>query len=976
MTTFTGINGTDGANGATPPPGNDGADGGNATAGGSGESLVIDITEENIQELLGGQSLLATSGSGGKGGGGGHANAGAPGGIGGNGATGGQGGDLTIDLTGISYTEVMTIIATGGTAGYGGGGGLGGNGIAGTGGAAGLAANGGDNGDVLIRLTDSTVITDPLHPSARLNLTAGFTAGYMLGGFGRTGSAGDTPGDGGDGGRGGDGGTAGVLVDSVYLSFDTGFNSHRIEVIGALGGIAGDGGRGGAGTTAGQYGAGGRGGDGGDGSDVAITFTNNHITGTPADERLKLEFVLNGGRGGIGGEGGLGGADLGERASNGINGASGLATLTFSGNTIDGGAGNDTLVLAFARGIYVDETRGEEWDPTGIGGIYIDLANGYMEVGGQVNSLVGVENLTFEVQNGIFVPGDPFLDMADHIFAYGSNAANQILGSNWAPGFFYGRGGDDILFGRGLNDRLDGGSGADELVGGDGLDRLYGGSGLDFLEGGAGNDILDGGSGGDTLIGGNGNDQYYVDSNSDIVTESDGGGIDVVFAAFNYTLGNHVDDLTLTGTANINGTGNDLNNTLTGNTGDNVLSGGLGNDAYYIQNAGDKVVEANNAGNDVIYSEVSYSLVGRYVEALYLTGDTAVEAIGNGSANQLYGNALNNLLDGGAGVDIMVGNAGDDTYFVNVASDEIFEGADGGLDTVYASASYLLSAEVERLILTGTAANGTGNLSNNVITGNDGNNVLDGAGGVDTLVGGLGNDTYYVDDSLDIVTEASGAGTDTVIASASYNLTGRVVENLTLTGADDLTAIGNGVGNKLTGNTGNNLLDGGAGADTMTGGLGNDTYYVQATGDKVVEAGGEGTDIIYSTVSYNLTGRYAETLNLTGSANIDALGNSLANTLIGNAGANTLNGLGGNDILTGNGGADIFLFGLGSRADTVTDFSAAQNDTLNINAHTGGVANAGLVTQAGADTVINLGGGNVITLLNAVRADVLAQIVW
>ena len=80
-------------------------------------------------------------------------------------------------------------------------------------------------------------------------------------------------------------------------------------------------------------------------------------------------------------------------------------------------------------------------------------------------------------------------------------------------------------------------------------------------------------------------------------------------------------------------------------------------------------------------------------------------------------------------------------------------------------ASYTLGANLENLTYTGSASFvGTGNSLVNVITGSVGNDTLDGganAAGVDTLIGGTGNDTYVVNSAGDVVTEATGAGTDT-----------------------------------------------------------------------------------------------------------------------------------------------------------------------------------------------------------------------
>src|SRR5690606_4692680 len=114
------------------------------------------------------------------------------------------------------------------------------------------------------------------------------------------------------------------------------------------------------------------------------------------------------------------------------------------------------------------------------------------------------------------------------------------------------------------------------------------------------------------------------------------------------------------------------------------------------------------------------------------------------------------------------------------------------------------------------------NVLDNTLTGNSGNNTLDGGAGVDTLAGGAGNDTYIVDNSADVVIENAGQGTDSVFASADYALSDNV-ENLTLTGANNLNATGNAQDNVLSGNAGDNVLYGNAGSDTLAGGAGNDT---------------------------------------------------------------------------------------------------------------------------------------------------------
>jgi serralysin len=343
--------------------------------------------------------------------------------------------------------------------------------------------------------------------------------------------------------------------------------------------------------------------------------------------------------------------------------------------------------------------------------------------------------------------------------------------------------------------------------------------------------------------------------------------------------------------------GNDVDNVLTGNAGDDILTG--------------------NAGNDTL--------------------------LGGVGADKLNGGTGNDSLDGGAGADQMAGGTGDDSYVVDDTGDVVTEAAGEGIDRVTASISYALAANVENLVLAGTAVSGTGNELDNFITGNDAANILTGAAGNDTLVGnggddtldgglgadqmagGTGNDSYVVDNAGDVVTEQAGQGTDTVTSSISYTL-GDNVENLALSGgATDGT--GNGLDNVLTGSGldnhlsgglgndtlyglgGNDVLDGGAGADKMVGGTGNDTYYVDNAGDIVVELGGEGTDTVSSAISYTL-GDNVENLILTGSA-LDGTGNALDNVLTGNSLSNHLSGGAGNDTLIGGDGVDYFTGGLG-----------------------------------------------------------------
>lgn len=209
---------------------------------------------------------------------------------------------------------------------------------------------------------------------------------------------------------------------------------------------------------------------------------------------------------------------------------------------------------------------------------------------------------------------------------------------------------------------------------------------------------------------------------------------------------------------------------------------------------------------------------------------------GNNNNNNLVGTAADDVIDGLAGADTMAGGLGNDTYIVDNINDKIIEYANQGIDTVQASVSYGLAVYLENLILTGSAAiNATGNTQNNVLTGNSGNNILDGGLGADSMIGGLGHDLYIVDNSGDVVTEATNAGIDSVESSVNYAL-GSNVENIILTGTAT-TATGNSLDNFLAGNAANNTISGGAGADILIGGAGNDSLTGGAGDDTVIGDG-------------------------------------------------------------------------------------------------------------------------------------------
>ena len=254
-----------------------------------------------------------------------------------------------------------------------------------------------------------------------------------------------------------------------------------------------------------------------------------------------------------------------------------------------------------------------------------------------------------------------------------------------------------------------------------------------------------------TFTGGPGNDTYTIDNSDDQIIEQPNGGTDLANASVSYVLPANVENLTLTGTANINGTGNDLANVITGNSGDNVLSGMGGNDTLYGMDGNDTLIGGD--GNDSFYGgngidTVSYadapSSVVVYlnqggVNGGYAAGDTIFDAenlIGSQFTDVLHGDAGDNVLTGLGGNDQLLGGDGNDTL-------------DGGVGD-----DFLL-----------------GGNGNDRLLGGDGADVLSGGSGVDTMTGGIGTDTFLgtaAELSGDTITDLS-AGDKIVISDANLS---------------------------------------------------------------------------------------------------------------------------------------------------------------------------------------------------------------
>src|SRR5882724_2118236 len=707
-------------------------------------------------------------------------------------------------------------------------------------------------------------------------------------------------------------------------------------------------------------------------------------------------------------------------------------------NKLSGLAGNDTL-------------NGGDGDDTLDGGTGKDLMSGgdgndiYVLDIGVANDAVseGAAGGTDTVQAAFDI------DLNDKAFANVENAtllgtaALRATGTDTDANFLTGNSGANTLSGGGGNDTLDGKTGADSLAGGKGDDVYFldnagdklaevSGEGIDEIQstitlslaafanienltllgtaalnatgtdgvantliGNAGANKLDGKGGDDSMDGGNGNDTYVVDSSADQVSEKNGGspgGTDTVLSSATFVLGanSNIENLTLTGTLDLDGTGNELANTITGNDGKNQLDGGAGtdkmaggkgDDTYIVDKLGDTVTEtltaAAGGGVDLVKSSVSFAL-GNNVDNLDLTGGDKIDGTGNALNNAISGNGNDNklgglagndtldggggndTLDGGTGDDSLTGGVGNDTYMLDSAKDVFNEGISDSGDTVAATFNLDLNDakfdNIENATLLGTAGTATGDTGNNKLTGNTGANTLTGNGGNDTLdggkgndsiAGGSGNDIYVVDSLKDVVSDTGGDPGDEIQSSITLSLAAFAnIENLTLLGVAAINGTGDGGDNIITGSDGNNSLSGGSGMDTLAGGLGNDTLsggpdddslaggkgndiYVVAAGvgnDTISEAADEGTDTVQSSVDFSLAA-IANVENLTlTGAAVSGTGNAGKNALTGNDGNNTLDGGGDADTMAGGKGNDTYI--VDSDSDVVNEAANAGTDTV------------------------------------------------
>ncbi|MBC2776021.1 S8 family serine peptidase [Parasphingopyxis marina] len=364
----------------------------------------------------------------------------------------------------------------------------------------------------------------------------------------------------------------------------------------------------------------------------------------------------------------------------------------------------------------------------------------------QIDSVLKSTAIDMEAAGTDALTGAGLIQAAAALLALLDITDNDLRGTAGADDLFA-LSGNDTLDGLGGNDTLDGGAGddfirggngADSIIGGADNDSVIGGSGADNISGDDGNDTLRGGRDDDSVNGGNGNDRLSGEAGNDTLAGGDG------------------------------------NDTLAGSSGNDSMVGGAGDDTYFLQQAGDEIIEAAGEGWDRVFVYLDGITAPDNVEELRLVGPVAREGFGNALDNILAGGGGSDTLHGGDGNDTLAGNGGGDELHGDNGDDRLL-GSDGA-DTLFGG------ADNDRL---------QGEADNDILNGDAGADTLFGGAGRDTLTGGGGADRFaFVDGDLSATLSQTDRITDFSQAESDRIQLVGIDADTTVGGTQDFTFIG------------------------------------------------------------------------------------------------------------------------------------------------------------------------------------------
>lgn len=630
------------------------------------------------------------------------------------------------------------------------------------------------------------------------------------------------------------------------------------------------------------------------------------------------------------------------------------AAMTGGTAIMDGGDGIDTLRVSanIVPGLHLAQvalTSVEVLQIDGLSSVYGSVGEfGYF---GLITGSLSTFNIWLEGAGGtldlstrvealrsVFVHGE---GATSGLTLTGTSNRDRIIGSAY----------DDVLKGNGSADRLEGGAGNDTIHSGGQNDDLVGGAGIDTVSYATA-------TGGVTVSLASYNDQY-----------TGGAGIDLLDSFENLTGSSYAD--TLTGSAGDNvlsgRAGNDTlnagagNDTLDGGAGADTMAGGSGIDVYFVDNAGDQVIEAAGGGSDTVFATANFALgAGQEIETLRVSGAAGLALTGNELANYLMGGAGNDTLNGGAGFDRLEGGAGADMLAGGTSFDfASYENSTMGLtvslalpasNTGEATGDSFIS--IEGLIGSKYADHLIGNSEVNTLQGMGGADILDGGAGFDYA--GYMNAGSGVKASLLNPSENSGDAK----GDSYFNIEG---------------LIGSKYNDTLIGDAGNNWLDGREGADYLNGGAGIDAAsYFDATVGVYASLANSSLN-----TGFAAGDSYVLIEGLAGSRHADQL--------IGDSNNNILTGQGGADVLDGGNGFDYAAYYSATEGVTASLASPAANtgeaagdSFASIEGLIGSENNDVLIGNSSANRFYGLGGADTFvfnTALGAGNVDVISDFV-